>query len=282
MITILNNKKKKLQRELNLYDVYGLNLIDIDGKLCLTKDNLVDYVKDLTVIGNYLVNTNYYIKNISKLKEYRYLHSYTLTSNDVKSINSLLSYNKMIVSFNIIRVTKLEEWVAKQILAKKEVRFLRENPYYDIILLNEKDMFCVSEYSLKIIDDTKFVIRGFMEKIYIDNLDLSCVTNISYMFFELLNTKKIVLKNFNTSRVKVFKSLFENCRSLEEITINEIVTDSAVDFSNMFTNCESLKILDLNHFKTEQVSYYKNMFYNCTNLEHIKIDKWLPLDNRSK
>ena len=89
------------------------------------------------------------------------------------------------------------------------------------------------------------------------------VTNMSGMFWNCNNLKKMDLKYFDTSNVKDMGHIFRECRNLEYIDLTSFNTSNVTSMYCMFYYCISLKEVDLSKFDTSKVTDMGYMFINC-------------------
>ena len=102
-------------------------------------------------------------------------------------------------------------------------------------------------------------------KIYTD------LTDLSYMFVECTNIKKINFVNFNSNKVTNMKCMFHKCRNLKSVSFFSFDTKNVTDMSDMFSFCENLNNLDLNSFKFDNAKDISYMFFNCYNLSNLNL-----------
>ena len=102
------------------------------------------------------------------------------------------------------------------------------------------------------------------DSIDLNNLDVSSVIDMSYIFKSNYNLKYIDLNNFDASSVINMSHMFENCNSLEYLTLNNINISSVIDMSFMFYEDYKLKYLYLNNLYASSVINISYMFYYCS------------------
>lgn len=139
----------------------------------------------------------------------------------------------------------------------------------------------------------------YIDKIDANNLDVSNVTDGSYMFYSCANSTEINVSQWNTSKIKYFDKMFSNCQSLAfldvnnwdmisgcslngmfsysgitDIDLSKWDTSNISNLSNLFFNCRKLKQIDLHTWNTKSVSTCYWLFRGCSSLEFINIDGW--------
>ena len=118
------------------------------------------------------------------------------------------------------------------------------------------------------VTDTSYMFFNCTNLSSIPELDTSNVINMSHMFcgeYGYPMSKLITIPNIDTSNVTDMSYMFSQCTSLTSIP--ELNTSNVTDTSYMFSQCTSLtSIPELN---TSNVEKNSGMFYMCNNLEYI-------------
>ena len=108
-------------------------------------------------------------------------------------------------------------------------------------------------------------------EIDLSNFDASKTKYIEEMFWNCISLTSINFTNFYTPQVTQMNHLFYNCISLKELNLSDFVTNNVKKMNSMFSNCISLISLNLSNFNTSQVSMMYYMFNNCSSLKHLDI-----------
>lgn len=106
----------------------------------------------------------------------------------------------------------------------------------------------------------------------LENLDISEVISIGFMFYNCRSLTEFDLSNFNTSNVLNMTNLLNYCSSLTSLNLNNFKTNNVTEMDCMFQNCKALKELDLSNFSLRNITSEKditNMLYGLNNLETI-------------
>lgn len=113
----------------------------------------------------------------------------------------------------------------------------------------------------------------YIDKIDANNLDVSNVTNGSYMFYGCANSTEIDVSQWDTSKIISFDKMFSNCKSLAFLDVNNWDMISGYSLSGMFS-CSGITDIDLSKWDTSNISNQSNLFYNCTKLKQIDLHTW--------
>lgn len=111
-----------------------------------------------------------------------------------------------------------------------------------------------------------------------DNIDMSNITNMSFMFYYCDKLKEIDFgANVDTSNVTNMFCIFSNCSKLISVDVSNFDTSNVTNMGQMFNNCLVLENLDLSSFDTSNVTNMDYMFYQCLVLKTIYATegKWL-------
>ena len=106
----------------------------------------------------------------------------------------------------------------------------------------------------------------------LNSLDVSNITNMSFLFYNISNVTYFDIDSWDTSNVTNMNSMFRSCSSL--ITIPSLDISSVKDMDSMFYNCKSFTTIPL--LDTSNVSSMSFMFHGCSSLPLL--DKVLFLD----
>ena len=112
-----------------------------------------------------------------------------------------------------------------------------------------------------------------IENINFKVFNTSNIINMSYMFSNCINLKKIEfnLFLFNTSKVENMNSMFNECKNLNEIDLSLFNISKVKNMNKMFYNCENIKDIDFLSFDFSNVKDIKSMFDGCENLKNFKL-----------
>ena len=133
------------------------------------------------------------------------------------------------------------------------------------IMANEDSSHMFSSFG----DDHYTSINTVLNKISLNNFDVSNVIDMSYMFVSCDSLTALDLNKFNTSNVVNMSYMFADCKSLTALDLSRFNTSNVVDMDSMFNGCESLITLDLSKFNTSNVVNMDEMFCECFNLSKL-------------
>ena len=112
----------------------------------------------------------------------------------------------------------------------------------------------------------------------IQNLNISHVKNMSYMFYECNSLVSLPdISNWNISNANNMSFMFYGCKSLISLPdISKWDTSNIIDMKRIFYGCNSLILLpDISNWNTSNVENMEFMFYGCKSLLLLPdISKW--------
>ena len=114
----------------------------------------------------------------------------------------------------------------------------------------------------------------YIESMNLAKLDVSNVTDMSYLFYGDNSLKNIVVSGWNTSRVTDMSYMFYGDNSLENIDVSGWNTSKVTDMSYMFYGCSALENLNVSKWITSNVTNMQEMFASCLALKNLDLSKW--------
>ena len=105
----------------------------------------------------------------------------------------------------------------------------------------------------------------------LEYLDISNVTDMSWMFYSCSSLASLDLSSFNTSNVTRMDYMFSGCSSLTTLDLSSFNTSKVTRMDYMFGHCSSLTTLDLGNFNTDKVIDISSMFYDCSRLTTLDL-----------
>ena len=113
----------------------------------------------------------------------------------------------------------------------------------------------------------------YIDKIDANNLDVSNVTNGSYMFYGCANSTEIDVSQWDTSNIINFDKMFSNCKAVSSLEINDWNMISGYSLSDMFAY-SGITDIDLSKWNSENINNLSNLFFSCTKLKQIDLHTW--------
>ena len=112
----------------------------------------------------------------------------------------------------------------------------------------------------------------------IENLNTSCTTNMSGLFYSCEKLTSIDLSHFDTSSATEMDVMFGMCTGLTNLDLSHFNTSKVKNMSSMFGMCTGLTSIDISNFDTSNVTDMSYMFAECSNLTSLDLSK---LDTRN-
>ena len=123
----------------------------------------------------------------------------------------------------------------------------------------------------RVVKDRKELNQIIANKDYLGNLDITAVTDLSYLFSynKDFNIKEV--EKWDFSKVEYMSYMFWGCAQLQEVTLKD--TSNVESMDNMFWGCDRLEKVTLGD--ASKVISMDFMFKDCFNLESL--EPFLPL-----
>lgn len=116
-----------------------------------------------------------------------------------------------------------------------------------------------------------FFSCGKLTSVDTGKFDTSEVTDMSNMFSYCYKLTSVDVSGFNTEKVTDMGSMFWQCSSLENLDVSGFETDKVTDMSFMFGVCKKLTNLDVSRFNTRKVTDMNRMFLECESLTSLDV-----------
>ncbi len=98
-------------------------------------------------------------------------------------------------------------------------------------------------------------------------LDISKITDMTYMFGYCSSLKELDVSGWDTSNVTNMYCLFYGCSSLQQLDVSGWDTSKITNISWMFGNCSKLTTIDLSNWDCGKVTNTKSIFDSCSSLK---------------
>lgn len=115
-----------------------------------------------------------------------------------------------------------------------------------------------------------FAYKTISDPSFIEPLDTSNVTNMSFTFNNFSSSSSLDLSGWNTSKVTIFQNMF-NYAKIPELNLTNWDTSKTTSFYSLFSDANITTITGLDSFDTSNVTNMYQMFSSCkvTSLEGI-------------
>ena len=109
----------------------------------------------------------------------------------------------------------------------------------------------------------------------LENLDVSNVKSMAYMFYGNTSLENIDFSGWNTSQVENFSGMFEKMSAIKELDLTSFDTSSAIDFFSMFRDMSNLtNIIYGEKWNTSSVTDMTLMFAGTSSIETLNLEKY--------
>lgn len=125
------------------------------------------------------------------------------------------------------------------------------------------------------VTDLSYMFYGCenLTTVNLKKLDTSSVKNMDYMFYGCKKLSYLNLTYFNTTNVTSMKGLFQSCSSLRQVVLNGLNTARVTNFSYMFAQCSNLEIVVWDQISTAKVTSMAHMFEDCKKLDYLNLSQ---------
>lgn len=128
----------------------------------------------------------------------------------------------------------------------------------------------------------------YSKRLYIKSAEINVtnMTDASFMFYDCDKMSSINVCNFDTSQVTDMQEMFKGCRSLKVIDLYGFDTSNVTNMSSMFSMRDSAGEMDneksyagpvslnISSFNTKKVTDMSDMFFGCGNLTDLDISNF--------
>ena len=137
--------------------------------------------------------------------------------------------------------------------------------------IREEDKFHSKE---ELYEYLKSEIEKQGENVVIQNLDVSLIDDLSWLFYGYRNIRTLDLSGWKTSGAKDMRAMFRRCICLKSLNVSGWDTSNVEDMCDVFFQCASLKSLDLSSWDTSNAKYMCWMFSGCESLKSLNLSGW--------
>lgn len=126
--------------------------------------------------------------------------------------------------------------------------------------------------------DGNFAWKPYCEQITSAEINVTGMTDASFLFYGCENMTSVNMGGFSTSNVTDMSSMFYGCTGLQNIDVSSFSTGNVTNMGGMFLGCTSLTRIDVSSFDTSSVTNMASMFAACNGLTDLDMSG-LILDN---
>lgn len=102
-------------------------------------------------------------------------------------------------------------------------------------------------------------------------INVTGMTNASYMFYDCSYLVSIDVADFDTSNITDMHSMFGGCTVLADLDASGFNTGNVANMSEMFSGCKNLANLDVSKFRTGNVTDMRAMFESCRSVTNLDV-----------
>ena len=134
----------------------------------------------------------------------------------------------------------------------------------------------VSRLDLSSVTDMSYMFSGCtnLENADLSNRNAPLLTDINFIFNGCIKLKSVDFTNFKTPSLTLMKSMFSECGIIESIDVSSFNTSSVTNMNRIFYGCSSLTIIDVSDFDTSSVTDMSYIFGGCSNLKYLDISNF--------
>jgi len=119
--------------------------------------------------------------------------------------------------------------------------------------------------------ESGFAWRPYSDQIISAEINVTGMTDASYLFSGCSNLTSLDVSGFDTSNVTDMRWMFYGCSGLTSLDVSGFDTSNVAYMWQMFEGCSGLTSLDVSGFDTSNVTYMGWMFYGCSGLTSLDV-----------
>jgi len=141
-------------------------------------------------------------------------------------------------------------------------------PWYD-----EREKIKSAQINVTEMTDASYMFCGCtnLTSVSLEGFDTTDVTNTECMFAQCENLEHLDLSGFHTENVTNMLGMFSDCANLTSLNLDNFHTENVTNMSALFDSCAMLDSVDIRHFNTGNVTDMSGMFYNCSQLSALDL-----------
>ncbi len=130
----------------------------------------------------------------------------------------------------------------------------------------------ISGMKMKVPNGWRFSYCDVACKDFIESLDMSAVTDYSYLFRYCGTWTEIDFTKWGTlNKPTSLAYLCSNCGLLEQINLSNVDTSNTTDMQQMLNSCYKLKALDISHFDVSKTTSINNFCRYCQEMTTLTV-----------
>ncbi len=118
---------------------------------------------------------------------------------------------------------------------------------------------------------SNFAWQAYSDQIISAEINVTGMTDASWLFYGCSNLRSLDIRGFNTSSVADMSYMFSGCSGLTSLDVSGFDTSSVTNMSYMFSGCSGLTNLDVSGFDTSSVTNMSYMFSGCSGLTNLDV-----------
>ena len=135
------------------------------------------------------------------------------------------------------------------------------------------DQIISAEINVTGMTDASYLFSGCsnLTSLDVSGFDTSNVTYMGWMFYGCSGLTGLDVSGFNTSNVTDMGWMFYGCSGLTSLDVSGFDTSNVTDMGQMFAGCSGLTSLDVSGFDTSNVTDMWQMFDGCSGLTSLDV-----------
>ncbi len=121
---------------------------------------------------------------------------------------------------------------------------------------------------------SNFAWQAYSDQIISAEINVTGMTDASWLFYGCSNLRSLDIRGFNTSSVADMSYMFSGCSGLTSLDVSGFDTSNVTDMSLAFYDCRSLTSLDVSSFNTSNVTNMFSMFDGCSGLTKLDLSNF--------
>lgn len=122
-------------------------------------------------------------------------------------------------------------------------------------------------------NSTNLLSYTLIDSIDANNLDISDVTNASYMFAGCSKSSNIYIQNLDTSNIQYLQYMFYGCTSVGTLEVENWNLASAKSIVGMFSY-SGISSINLSKWDVSKITSLERLFFKCNNLQSLDLHTW--------